>query len=343
MVKERHASITMTPSRIMNSISWFASFPAKPSLNSTDRKTVRINKHAVAPKSAVLVVSSLKWSQVEYKRLTEEEQLESLAVDKVGKLGVTKLRVLSDAPEELETAGRECKQAGNLDGETSDQNVCSHINLEVSDCQYVLSIVITPISAYHVLVSQRCRSSNASADGLDNKTDNVASQEEGGVGSRLDSTDGLPVDDNEPSKSQVDSSSDEDRTDSQSDEVPQEVVSAKGIPIQEHPRDVADRFSHQAEAHGDHEDPRLVPNAQVHLSNREDGHDSQEDGISGHSRPVPDIAPIFDGASVQGTDKPFDVAFGGRHFGQSLSRCAVLVGVVELVGMEMKSLLIARI
>lgn len=176
---------------------------------------------------------------------------------------------------------------------------------------------IAPISfSYHVLVCHRRRSSNASAYGLDNKTDDVASQEEGRVGPRLDSTDGLPMDDNKPPKSQVDGSGDKDGTDGQSDEVPQEVISAEGIPVQQYARDVADRFSHQAEAHGDHEDPRLVPNAQVHLSDGEDGHDSQEDGIPGHSRPVPDITPIFDGASVQGADEPFDIAFGGRHFGR---------------------------
>ena len=51
-VMHMDASMTMTPSSTMNSTSLFASFPEKPSLSSTDRKTVRTNRQAVEKKIA---------------------------------------------------------------------------------------------------------------------------------------------------------------------------------------------------------------------------------------------------------------------------------------------------
>lgn len=144
------------------------------------------------------------------------------------------------------------------------------------------------------------------------------------------------MDHDKSSKSEVDGSGDKDRTDGEGDEVPQKVVSVEGIPAQEHPGDVSKRFCDQAEAHGNHEYPRLVPNPQVQLCDCEDGQNSKEDGISSHSRPVPNITPISDRACVQGADEPFHVTFGGRHFGRGLSRCVVEDGVAELVGVEVE-------
>lgn len=63
---------------------------------------------------------------------TGYKQLELLAVDKFGELGVSQLGVFLHTPQEFGTAHSKGKQAGHLEGKSCHENVGSQINLPIS-------------------------------------------------------------------------------------------------------------------------------------------------------------------------------------------------------------------
>lgn len=128
-VRQRDARMTITPSKTMNCVSLFAGFPEKPSLSSTDRKTVRTKRHEVARRIAGVVseTSSLHFIRIEIR--TCKEYLEFLAVVEICVVGVEFVGVSLDSDEEIDAADREGEQTCNLERQSGHQNVRSEINL----------------------------------------------------------------------------------------------------------------------------------------------------------------------------------------------------------------------
>lgn len=64
-----------------------------------------------------------------FERLTDEEGLELLAAGEVDELGVAHLGTLGNTVKELEAAGEEEEETGNLDGETGHEDVGANVDL----------------------------------------------------------------------------------------------------------------------------------------------------------------------------------------------------------------------
>jgi hypothetical protein len=120
MVRQALAISTMTPSNTMNCTSLLARWPENPALSSTERKTVRTKRQAVAMASASSVVrpcqgiliSSIikgKSSRAEEKKsvLTDEEYLETLGAVQILVLSVPLTGASTNSEHELDSTRRE--------------------------------------------------------------------------------------------------------------------------------------------------------------------------------------------------------------------------------------------
>jgi hypothetical protein len=120
-VKLMHTTSTITPSRIINWTWLLVNFPVKPPLSSTDRKTVRIKRHAVAiPRAKTFLILDRHWGSGGRGRkfkLTDQEQLESRAAVKVDVFGIRRSLLVLHSVEEFEAANREYEQTCNLKGQ----------------------------------------------------------------------------------------------------------------------------------------------------------------------------------------------------------------------------------
>jgi len=214
-----------------------------------------------------------------------------------------------DSPQKFETAYWEGKQTCNLKGEACNKDMCSKMELRQL-VRLLLNKRIWAGEQYHRLISYRCWSCNSSPGSLNTQSDKITSHEEHRVRSRLYPTNLFAINNNNPAKTYIDRSCNEDGAEGQANEVPHKVDFAEWIVMQQYSSDITRWLRGQAKKHCHAHESSLVIYSQDKLSKSESINDQQEENIPGHAWLVVNIAPFRYVAGPEVADEAWDVIGG---------------------------------
>ena len=191
--------------------------------------------------------------------LTEEEQLELKAVAKDTVCRIHLLRVLDNAVGELATEDHEQCQGCHLCRETRNHDVDAHL----------------------VLADSVGTGRDRTAGGLQEQGEEITADEDDGIEAGPESGDAGSEDDDDPSETEIDGSTEERGSDGEAHEVHQEGVVREGVGVHLNSTEVTEDFENESAKHAGHKAPRLVLDTEAYLDHKDCSEDGEVEGVAG--------------------------------------------------------------
>lgn len=147
--------------------------------------------------------------------------------------------------------------------------------------------------------SRSCAGGDATSRSLEDEGEEIAAAEDNSVCARAEAGEVLAIDNDDSPKAEVDGGGKEGGSNSQADEINEEVVTGrvKGILVQHDATNVAYDFATEAEEHGSHVAPGLVADAEEEVS---EDVETEDAGVEGIATQIRDIIEVGEGQITEG-------------------------------------------